>query len=119
MTNQRNLQELLIICESIRMRRDTIKINCKVMQEKIEEEYKQALILKKSWDLGNKKVLEEVEVIKQSYEDAKYFYDMSVMLERTKELSESVTKMGKTESKLYKLSGEVNQKVSDISKAKI
>lgn len=81
------------------------------MEDKFDEEFRQTQIIKKSWDLGNKKVLEEVEDIKQSYDDVKYFYDMNVMIERTRNLAESVVKMGKTENKLIKMTTEVNQRV--------
>jgi hypothetical protein len=36
---------------------------------------------------------------------------MNVMIERTRNLAESVVKMGKTENKLIKMTTEVNQRV--------
>lgn len=81
------------------------------MGERLDEEYKFCCDLKLKWDAGNREIVERLDKIKVDYSRAKCFYDLTLMLTSTSDLTNSVNNLGRIDNKLLKMTNEVNSKV--------
>lgn len=93
------------------MRRETIKANCSVMHERLEEDYHNFSDTKEKYFSIEKKLDRNFEEIGGLVVRSKSFYDLSTMLEYTRQFSGGVKDLTNMEKSLLDITNEVNSKV--------